>query len=48
MALPTLALVGLSVGITFVAGPLLGITDRAATDLLERTPYIEAVLGEDR
>ena len=48
MALPTLGLVGFSVALTVVAGPLLDITDRAAEELHERTPYIEAVLGADR
>ena len=48
MAVPTLALVAFSVALTVVAGPLLGITDRAADELLERTPYIQAVLGDDQ
>ncbi len=34
-----------SVALTVVAGPLYGLTDRAAADLLERTPYREAVYG---
>ena len=29
-----------------VAGPLFEITDRAGAELLQRTPYIEAVLGD--
>ncbi|TDE00080.1 Na+/H+ antiporter subunit D [Jiangella asiatica] len=37
-----LALVGLAM--TIFAGPLFALTDRAASDLRERTPYIEAVL----
>ena len=45
MALPTLALVLVSVGLTVVAGPLFEVTDGAARELIERTPYIEAVLG---
>lgn len=48
MALPTIALVGFSVFLTVAAGPLFGIADRAAAELLEQTPYIEAVLGSDR
>jgi multicomponent Na+:H+ antiporter subunit D len=43
---PAAALVGLSVLLTFVAGPLTGFTDRAAQDLLDRTPYVNSVLGE--
>ncbi len=30
--------------LTVVAGPLFEFTDRAASDLVERTPYISAVL----
>jgi multicomponent Na+:H+ antiporter subunit D len=45
MGLPTVLLVIFSVGLTMLAGPLFGITDRAAAELLERTPYITAVLG---
>ena len=41
----TLAMVGLTVALTVVAGPLYGYTDRAAGDLLDRTPYLEAVFG---
>jgi len=29
-----------------VAGPLYGLTTRAAGDLLDRTPYLQAVYGE--
>lgn len=46
MALPTVALVLFSVGLTLAAGPLFGVTDRSADELIERTPYIEAVLGD--
>ncbi|CEA09143.1 Na(+)/H(+) antiporter subunit D [Arthrobacter saudimassiliensis] len=42
----TLGLVGLGVALTVFAGPLYELSDNAAMDLLERTPYIEAVLGE--
>ncbi|MRJ76143.1 Na+/H+ antiporter subunit D [Aeromicrobium sp. SMF47] len=44
MVLPTAALIGFSVVFTLVAGPMFGYTDRAATDLMQRTPYLEAVL----
>ncbi|MGO1183102.1 MAG: Na+/H+ antiporter subunit D [Micrococcaceae bacterium] len=47
LALPTLGLVGLGVGLTVVAGPLYDLSDQAAEDMLVRTPYIEAVLGAD-
>jgi multicomponent Na+:H+ antiporter subunit D len=42
MVLPTAALVVVGVGLSVVAGPLYGITDRAAQDMLARTPYLEA------
>jgi multicomponent Na+:H+ antiporter subunit D len=48
MTLPTAALVAVSLVFTVVAGPLFDFTDRAATDLIARTPYLEAVLGGDR
>jgi multicomponent Na+:H+ antiporter subunit D len=40
---PTTLLVLVGLSITIVAGPLFGFTDRAAGDLLARTPYVEAV-----
>ena len=46
MALPTLALVTFSVALTVAAGPLVGVSQRAADELVERTPYIDAVLGD--
>jgi multicomponent Na+:H+ antiporter subunit D len=46
MAAATGAMVVVTVGLTFVAGPLYGYTDRAARDVLERTPYIDAVFGD--
>lgn len=46
MALPTLALVAFSVALTVAAGPLIGVSQRAADELVERTPYIDAVLGD--
>jgi multicomponent Na+:H+ antiporter subunit D len=42
----TAALVALSVALTVLAGPLYGLADRAATDLLQRTPYVSSVFGE--
>lgn len=44
MVLPTAGLVAVTIALTFVAGPLAGLTDRAAVDLLRRTPYQSAVL----
>ena len=45
MVAPTMLLVALGMGLTLAAGPLFTITDSAAADLLERTPYVEAVFG---
>jgi multicomponent Na+:H+ antiporter subunit D len=42
----TAAMVVVTVGLTALAGPLYGITQRAAGDLLDRTPYVTAVFGE--
>jgi multicomponent Na+:H+ antiporter subunit D len=47
MVAATGAMVALTVALTFLAGPLYGYTDRASRDLLERTPYVEAVFGGD-
>ncbi len=44
MLVPTAALVAVGVGITVIAGPLFGISDRAAQDLLDRAPYVDTVL----
>ena len=41
----TAAFVALTVAFSLVAGPLYGLADRAAADLLDRTPYVSAVLG---
>jgi multicomponent Na+:H+ antiporter subunit D len=46
MVVPTLTLVSLGTALTFVAGPLFGITERAAEELRDRTPYIETVLDD--
>jgi multicomponent Na+:H+ antiporter subunit D len=47
MVLPTAALVAVSVLFTVIAGPLFAYTDRTASDLLQRTPYLESVLDGD-
>lgn len=39
----TAVMVAVTVSLTGIAGPLYGYTDRAARDLLDRTPYIHAV-----
>lgn len=46
MAAATGAMVVVTVGLTFVAGPLYGYTERAAVDLLDRAPYVESVFGD--
>jgi multicomponent Na+:H+ antiporter subunit D len=43
MAAATAAMVAVTVGLTGIAGPLYGYTARAAQDLLDRAPYIDAV-----
>ena len=43
----TVSLVGLSLLLSVTAGPLFAYTDRAATDLLRRSPYVNAVLPEE-
>lgn len=45
MTWATAALVLLSLAYTVLGDPFTSLTDRAATELLERSPYIEAVLG---
>jgi multicomponent Na+:H+ antiporter subunit D len=47
LVLPTAGLVALGVAFTVFAGPLYDLSDRAAQDMQQRTPYITAVLGED-
>ncbi|MBM9460163.1 Na+/H+ antiporter subunit D [Nocardioides sp. zg-536] len=44
MVVPTAGVVAVSLLFTLVAGPLFAFTDAAAADLIERTPYLEAVL----
>ncbi|WAP52305.1 Na+/H+ antiporter subunit D [Arthrobacter sp. ATA002] len=46
MVYPTVGLVALGVSLSVLAGPLFSLSDNAARDMLDRTPYIEAVLGE--
>jgi multicomponent Na+:H+ antiporter subunit D len=41
----TAAMVVVTVALTVLAGPLYGVTERAAEDLLDRTPYVTAVFG---
>ncbi|RJN32707.1 Na+/H+ antiporter subunit D [Nesterenkonia natronophila] len=48
MVAPTALLVALSLAFTVFAGPLMNFSRAAAQDMYERTPYLEAVLGEDR
>jgi multicomponent Na+:H+ antiporter subunit D len=43
MVLPTTGLVAVSLAFTVLAGPVFGFTDRAAHDLVGRTPYLSAV-----
>ncbi|MEV4703190.1 Na+/H+ antiporter subunit D [Actinoplanes sp. NPDC049316] len=43
----TLALVVLGTGLTVVSGPLFDVTSRAATELRERQPYVDAVFAEE-
>jgi multicomponent Na+:H+ antiporter subunit D len=45
MTLSTTALVAAGLSLTVLAGPILGIADRAATDLRDPTVYVRAVLG---
>ncbi|MFP5315215.1 MAG: Na+/H+ antiporter subunit D [Actinomycetes bacterium] len=42
----TAGLVLLGVSLTVMGGPLFALSDQAAQQMLERTPYIDAVLGE--
>ncbi|TAL14653.1 MAG: Na+/H+ antiporter subunit D [Frankiales bacterium] len=47
MLASTAAVVLVTVALTAVAAPLYGYADRASVDLLDRTPYLIAVLPED-
>ncbi|MEU4340180.1 Na+/H+ antiporter subunit D [Nocardia sp. NPDC023852] len=46
MVVSTAALVAVGLSLTVLAGPILGITDRAAVDLRDPGVYIGAVLGD--
>lgn len=46
MTAATATLVALGLALTVVAGPLYGIADRAAQDLVARTPYLSAVYSQ--
>ncbi|MGV9743865.1 Na+/H+ antiporter subunit D [Rhodococcus zopfii] len=48
MLAPTIGLVAVGLALTVFAGPLLDISERAAANLLDRSVYIEAVLGGPR
>ncbi|WP_052207249.1 Na+/H+ antiporter subunit D [Sinomonas humi] len=43
----TAGLVALGLALTVFAGPLFSVSQQAANDMLDRTPYITAVLGQD-
>ncbi len=45
MLVPTIGLVAVGLALTVFAGPLLDISERAAANLMDRSVYIEAVLG---
>ena len=45
MLAPVAVLTALIVAFTFAAEPLVEITQRAAEQLLQREPYVRAVLG---
>ncbi len=47
MVWATGGLIAFSLSLTLLAGPMFAFTSRAASDLLERAPYISAVLPED-
>lgn len=46
VVLPTAGIMIFSVAFTVFAGPLFAITDRAASEMHERTPYVTAVFGD--
>ncbi len=45
MVAATAGFVVLTLAITVFGGVLYGVADRAAVDLLDRTPYLESVFG---
>lgn len=46
MLAPTMALIVVSLLMTVFAGPLLGVTDRAAGSLMERQEYLDTIPGD--
>ena len=44
----TAALIAFSLLLTVLAGPIMTYANEAASSVLERTPYVSAVLGDDR
>jgi multicomponent Na+:H+ antiporter subunit D len=46
MLVPTGALIAVGLTLTVFAGPIVGYSDRAAAEVLDRDRYISAVLGE--
>jgi multicomponent Na+:H+ antiporter subunit D len=48
MMVPTGALIVVGLALTVMAGPIVGFTDRAAHEVLDRGQYISAVLGDSR
>jgi multicomponent Na+:H+ antiporter subunit D len=42
----TMGLVAFGVALTVFAGPLFRVADQSAVEMLDRTSYIQAVLGE--
>ena len=48
MLVPTGALIAVGLTLTMLAGPIVGYSDRAAAEVLDRDRYITAVLGEVR
>jgi multicomponent Na+:H+ antiporter subunit D len=45
MLAPTLGLIAVGVALTLFAGPIIGMSDRAAAEVRDRAVYISAVLG---
>ncbi|HEY7054818.1 MAG TPA: Na+/H+ antiporter subunit D [Mycobacterium sp.] len=45
MILPTMALIGVALALTVLAGPIFSYADRAAAEIIDRGHYITAVLG---
>jgi multicomponent Na+:H+ antiporter subunit D len=48
MVVPTMALIGVGLTLTVLAGPILAYSDRAAAQVLDRGEYISAVAGGAR